>query len=232
MNLPRRWLPNVWLIAFLWRQQLAVTGVAMVLAACFAVLWPGRLYWPVMEEAGLLVMLFVVVHSIALVMVQGRPSSGTFAYLYTRGFSRDRLWAHQMLASAAAVLTVALAFVLVTWTPARATYQDLVRLSPFYPGAAMLERGFLLRPLLVYTLMLPSLHYVWIRLAQPMRGGLAGFWLAAWLIAASVIALGNELFEGPTLAWHSWLTLASLAMAAGLLAIWGWRLHRQVEVTR
>ena len=202
-----------------WRRALPVTIIAMVMACGYALLAPGRLGWGLAWDHGVLTVLFVILHSVALVTMLGRPS----AFLYARGFSRDAIWAHTMLAHAAAVLTVWLAVGLIVWTPLRSMWQDLVMKSPFYPGAAFVDRCYPLGPLLGYAAMLPPLHYAWIRMAQPMRGRLAGVGLAVWFAIGGVGAMLG--------AWESgWMGLPTVCVAA-LLLVWGWRLHRRLEVS-
>jgi len=217
---------SVPLLLWLWRQTLPVTIVAAVAVAGLALLIPARLQPQFLELWGALMVLVMVVHSVALVAFQGRPFSGPAGYLYSRGFSRDRLWVHHWLASAAAVLAVWLAAGLVVWTPLRGWTQWALG-NPFYPGAAGLDAGFPLRLLPFYVPLLAVLHYSWIRSAQPTRGRWIGPILLAWVLCLLPLALAVEApDEFPLLG----VAACALGVAAVLLVVLSWRLHRNMEV--
>lgn len=222
-----RVMRDVVLVSWLYRRTATVSLPAAALAAGYVLLVPGRLRWDLEPRHAWFIWLFVVVHAIALVIVQGRPFSRSTGFLYTRGFGRDRLWLGQMAASAASVLTVVLAAGVVTWTPLRAWWQSSVAESPFYLlhapgyGAARFEWTFVFRPLWVYTLLLPVLHYAWIRRAAPTRGRLIGPLIVGWFVFAIVLGL---LMEDATRSY------AGPGVAAAALLVWSWRLHRRMEV--
>lgn len=169
---------------------------------------------------------FIVAHGCLVVMRLGRTAVGPFAFLYTRGYSRDRLWAHTMLASLAAVLVVWLPAALMIWLGLRSDYQDAVRQSPYFPIMAPLETTVPLVWLAAYGVLLPVLHYAWIRQAQPTRGGATGPLLAAGLVVAGVSVFNAGRIEQPVW-WIIWIGCALVTAAA----FWGGRrLHRRIEV--
>lgn len=130
-----------------------------------------------------------------------------------------------MLASAAAVLTVWLPVGAVIWTRIRSGVMNRVHDHPYFPGGAFIEDGFILGPLLAYLLILPVMHYAWIRFAQPMRGHFAGVWLAVWLI------VGMFLFQFEN---YEHITLLNARiysiLVVTLLAAWGFKLHQRMEI--
>jgi len=214
------------LLVWLWRRTLPVTIVAAAAVAALALLIPVRLQALFLEEWSYLVVLVVVAHSVALAACQGRPTSGATGYLYSRGFSRDRLWVHQWLASAVSVLAVWLPAGLIVWTPLRGWAQWALG-NPFYPGAAGLDAAFPLRPLPLYGLLLPLLHYSWIRGVQPTRERWIGPILVTWGLFCLLPAafLDRRDTEG-LMPW----TLGCLAAASLVLVLMSWRLHRRMEV--
>jgi hypothetical protein len=96
------------------RQCLPATLIGLPLACFYVLLTRKPLDWtnPWMG-------LFVLVHSLAIVFCLGRYRSPAFAFLYTRGYSRDELWLHKLLATALTVLAVWLPLALIVWLPIR-----------------------------------------------------------------------------------------------------------------
>ncbi len=93
------------LLLFLLRQTLPATLVGLPIA-CLYVLFSREVIgstdaWP---------FVFILVHSLVLVQLLGRFRSPSFAFVYSRGYSRGSLWLHIMLASVVSVLLV--------WLPA------------------------------------------------------------------------------------------------------------------
>jgi len=217
---------SVPLLMWLWRQTLPVTILATAAVVALAIFIPARLQMRFIEGWGALIILLVIVHSAAMVAMQGRPFSGAAGYLYTRGFSRDRLWVHHMLASAAAVAVVWLAAGLVVWTPLRGWVQGMLG-NPFYPGAAWLDAGIVWPPLPLYVLLLAGLHYAWIRRAQPMRER----WIGPLLVVGTLVALPLAMFaDSPDIVPLWWIPALAMAAAVVLLVTLSWRLHRNMEV--
>jgi hypothetical protein len=170
--------------------------------------------------------LFVLVHSIALAWGLGRSRSRSFAFVYTRGFSRDLLWCHQMLSAVLALLLVWLPMALMLWTPLRSTIQDKIFISPYFPLFAIKELSVPWAWLAYYAVLLPMFHYVWIRRAQPMRGG-----DGAALLAIGLVIVAATLLSFP---WHdSWfkllMVLAATVMSVTAL-VGSFLLHRTLEV--
>ena len=156
---------RVGLLLFLMYQCLAPTLVAAPVALSYVLLTPGVLHWRSPFPA-----LFIVVHSWLLASRLGRLRASDVAFLYTRGYSRDSLWLHTVLASALSALMVWLPGALTVWLGLRSLVQDRAFVSPNFPIMAGLETWAPAIWLAGYITLLPLFHYVWIRAAQPTRG--------------------------------------------------------------
>ena len=211
------------LIGTFLRKTFGVTLIALPVMVIFVLFYRNILNW---QNPWL--SLFVLVHSIAIVFCMGRFHSRSFAYIYTRGYSRDELWVNKMIASAIAVLIVWLPVAVVVWLPIRSTIQDKMFLSPYFPLMMMRE---VLVPsfwLFGYAVLVPLFHYVWIRRAQPTRGG-----NGAVLLAIAVVIAATTLM---TFRWHPewfkmliWIVSAIVTTTA---LVGGFLLHRKLEVKK
>lgn len=208
--------PTGWLLR---RAGGYVVGGAAV-AILFTLLWPSPLRW----NSGWPV-LFVFVHALLLVGAMGGARGPSRAYLYTRGWTRDRVWLHLALATAVAVLAVWMPAALVVWTAIRSTIQEAAG-NPWFPVMAPAE--FTAPPvwLLLYVVVTAAAHFAWIRSAQPTRGREAGLFLVAGLVP---VFLTLFIFRyHPTWFACTAVVLGLVAVAALLAA--GRRLHRLMEV--
>lgn len=174
---------------------------------------------------------FAFVHGLlCTVFPLGQTRSESFAFLYTRGFSRDVLWNHKMLATLAAVLIVWLPAALLVWTGARSAAQDHWFQNPLYPLVAPREVWAPFTWLAAYGLFLPAFHYAWIRRGQPVRGAESGDSLVVAL-AVTVVVMWN----GPNQAvwfapWYRAMLWGAGALVSLTLLLTGRRLHRELEV--
>jgi len=211
------------LIGTFMRQTLGVTLIALPVMVIFSLFYRDVLTWqnPWMS-------FFVLVHSIAIVSCMGRFRSRSFAYIYTRGYSRDELWCNKMIASFISVLIVWLPVGLFIWYPVRSTIQDKMFMSPYFPLMMIREATVPLFWLFGYAVLVPLFHYVWIRRAQPTRGS-----NGAVLLAISVVIAALTLM---TFRWHpAWFkmviwTASSVMIAAA--SVGGLLLHRNVEIQK
>ena len=209
------------LLKMMMRQCLPVTLIGLPLAVLYVLLTRQPLDW-----ANPWMGLFVLGHSIAIAFCLGRYRSPGFAFLYTRGYSRDQLWVHQVLATVLAVLTVWLPLALLVWLPIRSGVQDVLFRSPYFPILMIREAVVPWAWLAGYALLLPLFHYVWIRRAQPLAGGDGVVLLAA----GTVIAIGIFMLFGwfPRWFWTLLWILAAPITVTNLVA--GFLLHRKIEV--
>jgi hypothetical protein len=209
------------LLTWMLRPVLPVSLVAMVVALAYVL----SRHEPLDTKDGW-AGAFIVVHGCLVVMRLGRTTAGPFAFLYTRGYSRDRLWAHTMLTTLAAVVVVWVPAALTIWLGLRSNYQDVLRQSPFFPIMAPLETAVPLVWLAAYVVLLAVLHYAWIRQAQPTRGGAAGPLMVAGLVVAGLSIFNAGQIEQPVY-WIIWIGCVVVTVAA----LWGGlRLHRRIEV--
>jgi hypothetical protein len=203
------------------RQCLPATLIALPIACFYVLLTRAPLDW-----ANPWMGLFVLGHSIAIAFGLGRYRSPAFAFLYTRGYSRDELWVHQILATALAVLAVWLPPALLVWLPVRSSVQEVLFRSPYFPILMMREVTVPWTWLAGYAILLPLFHYVWIRRAQPLAGGDGVVLLAI----GTVVVIGIFMLFSWLPHWF-WMLLGALAVvmtAANLVA--GLLLHRTIEV--
>jgi len=210
------------LITFI-RQSVPVSLLALPVFCLFILFHNDVLEWRNWWTA-----LFVLVHSIIIAVVFGRFRSTSFAYLYTRGYSRDAIWRQKMLATVLAVVVVWLPAALLVWLPVRSAVQDNLFMSPYFPLMRGREMAVPFFWLFGYGILLPVFHYVWIRRAQPTRGGNGAVLLAIGVVIAGIVLMDYrwhpEWFQ--ILVWIVSAVMASAALVGGLL------LHRMLEVQR
>ena len=172
-------------------------------------------------------LLFIIVHSFLISRLIGRVRSGSFAYLYSQGFSRDVLWNHLWLASMASVLATLLPCALLILTPLRSLYQESQQ-NPWFPLMASTEWPSLVTALALYAVVLPVFHYEWIRSSMSFAGLVSGHMLA---LACLVVAfmLGDRLTGFRPDSGRDWM-LGGFALISVILAITGRWLHRRMEI--
>ena len=214
---PVRW----GLLKVLWRQAMPATAIGALGLALFSLAWPDvmtpRDPWP-----GLI----VLAQCLLLGVLFGRCESPSFAYVYSRGYSRDALWGHMMLASALSVLTAWLVAGLVVWTHLRSLLHDRLLHSPYFPIMAPRETWVPLVWLGLYLLLAPACHYAWIRRAQPTKGGQGGNFVVVGLLAALLVGFDMVRYlDG----WFAWLAGASYVAVVACLVLGGRVLHRSLE---
>lgn len=209
------------LLAMLLRQTLPASLVALPVGCLYVLLTRNVFSWQNPWMA-----LFVLAHSIAIASCLGQCSSPSFAFLYTRGYSRDELWTHKMLGTVLSVLIVWVPITLIIRLGVRSVVQDRVFVSPYWPIMMMREGPVPWFWLGGYAILLPLFHYFWIRRAQPLRGE-----NGVVLLALGVVAVMGTLM---TFRWHPlWFraliyTLSAVMIVTTLVA--GRVLHRDLEV--
>jgi hypothetical protein len=210
------------LLRVLWRQAMPATAIGAFGLAVFSLAWPDVLtprdFWP-----GLI----VLAQCVLLAVILGRFDTSSFAYLYSRGYSRDALWGHMMLASALSLLAAWLAAGLVVWTGLRSLLHDRLLQSPYFPIMAPRETWVPLIWLALYVVLIPACHYAWIRHSQPTRGKQGGNLLVVSLLAA--LLLGFDMVRYLN-GWFAWLSGALYAPLVACLILGGRALHRSLEV--
>lgn len=171
---------------------------------------------------------FILVHCLAITWCLGRVRSRSFAFLYGQGFTRDSLWLHAMLATCVSVLAAWLPAAVLIWSGLRSGFQDQMQ-NYWFPLMAETESAFLYWSLLSYVVLLPILHYGWIRAAQPMRGTTGGFAIAIATVFAA-FSIWNSIHVHRMPIWIVVLLAGGFVVAAVSLAWGGRSLHRRLEV--
>jgi hypothetical protein len=211
------------LLQIYWRQSLPATALGALSLAIYLLF-----HQDVMEWHDQLPLFLVGLQCLFLAWLLGRFNTSAFAFLYSRGYSRDQLWGHMMLASAISALAAWVSAALIVWTGLRSYLFNFFE-NPYFPVMAPLETIVPLAWLVFYFTLIPIFHYVWIRLAQPTRGRSGGMIAAAALLVA--FAMSFEVARTPYLnEWYAWL--AGLTFATTILCtLHGSRtLHRLLEV--
>ena len=209
------------LLRILWRQAMPATVIGGLGLAVFSLAWPDVLtprdLWP-----GLI----VFAQCMLLARLLGRFETPSFAYLYSRGYPRDALWGHMMLASVLSLLTAWLAAGLVIWTGLRSLLHDRFQ-SPYFPIMAPRETWVPLIWLGLYVLLIPACHYAWIRRSQPTKGRHSGPLVLLSLLAALLVSVDMvHYLDG----WFAWLSGSLYVVVVACLILGGRVLHRSLEV--
>ena len=216
-------IPIRWgLLKILWRQALPATIIGVLGFSVLTLVWPE-----VLTSRNPWAILIVIAQCFKLAQLSGRFESPTFAFLYSRGYSRDALWLHLMLTSFLSAMAAWLVAGSILWSGLRSLVQDQLQHNPFFPIMAPREFSAPLLWLGIYLLLIPAYHYVWIRRAQPTRGSLSGYFVIIVLLAALLVGFDMVYYlDG----WFAWLAGASYALVVACLILGSWLLHRKLEV--
>lgn len=210
---------------FLWmfRPLRGLTIVTAITASAYVLFHDQPLYFP-RDTA---TKLFIVIHCFLISRLAGRVRSETFAFLYSQGFSRDTLWSHMWLATAASVLATWLPCAVLILTPLRSSVQDYL-LNPWFPLMSPTERPFLMWSLFLYFLLVPVFHYEWIRSSMPFRGVVNGHLLAvSYFVFAGLLTERFWQFSPDTA--RMWLA-GGFVLVSAILGLFGCWMHRRMEV--
>ena len=210
------------LLRILWREALPPTLLGALGLSAYALLWPD-----VMVMADVWPALLILVQCRLLASLLGRYNSPAFAFLYSRGYSRDALWSHIMLASALSILVGCLPAALIVWTGLRSIVHVRLFHSPYFPIMAPIENWVPLAWLGLCMLLASAFHYAWIRRAQPTTGEFSGRFLSVAILVALVTVFNMiPYFHG----WFAWLSGVSYVVVLVCLVFGGRALHRSLEV--
>ena len=209
------------LLKIMFRETLPVTMIALLIS-CFYILFTRE----VLSWQNPWIAMFILVHSIAIAALSGRYRSRGFAFLYTRGFTRDELWLHRMLSTIFSVLVVWLPVSLLVWLPVRSFIQDKMFVSPYFPLMMIREASVPWAWLGGYAILLPLFHYVWIRRAQPLRGENGVVFLAIGVVIVMATLMSFR--------WHpTWFRILIYCLSTVMVftcLVAGRILHRTLEV--
>jgi hypothetical protein len=210
------------LLRIFWRQALPGTWVGGLGLSAYALLWPE-----VMTVTDFCPSLLVFMQCLLLARFLGRYTSPAFAFTYSRGYARDVLWSHLMLASALSILVGCLPAALIVWSGLRSVVHDHFFHSPYFPIMAPYETWVPLGWFGLYLLLASAFHYVWIRRAQPTKGGRGGFYVS-FAIVVALVTVFNMVFS--LHGWLAWLSGVSYVVVLLCLVFGGRAIHRSVEV--
>ena len=210
------------LLCWLVIPNLRSTAIAGGIALLWTVFSQEPLHKSYMPGLGI----FVLVHSVAV--VHRSASSPVFGYLYSRGFPWRVLWWHTMAASLMSVLLVWGVAALMVCLPIRSFVQETLFGNPWYPIMIPHDTAFILFALAMYLVVLPIMHYAWIREAQPVRHAHTALWpLLSFLVLLPLLTAAPQVLVQRA-SW-SWAALGAVAVSVTLL-IAGYGLHQRLEV--
>lgn len=197
------------------------TLVAAAVASGFALFYTGRL-----AEITIPPLLFIMAQSVFTTRQMTRFDTPSAAFLYTRGFSRDRLWSHRIAAHLLCALAVWGPASLLVWLGVRSVIQDQLVENPYYPLMKSADYGVPLVWLATYLLLVGAVEYGPVRRAQPTRDRDAGYIIECGLMFLLIVTFAG-LSESPRL---SIPIAVVVAFASIVLLVGGWRLHRRIEI--
>lgn len=221
MQLKRVMQLNRTLIRWYWQTVRIPTLLAAAVAAGFALFYTGRL-----TEIFFTPLLFIMAQSVLTARQMTRFDAPSAAFLYTRGFSRDRLWVHRIAAHLMCVLAVWGPASLIVWLGVRSVIQDRLIENPYYPLLRSADFGVPLVWLATYLLLVGVVEYGPVRRAQPTRDRDAGYIIECGLMFLLIVTFAG-LSESPQL---SIPIAAAVAFASIVLLVGGSRLHRRIEI--
>ncbi len=210
------------LLRMLWREALPATFLGALGLSAYALLWTD-----IMTVRDGLPALLVLVQCKWMAVMLGRFASPEFAFRYSRGYTRDALWGHAMLASLLSIIAGWLPAALIVWTGLRSAVHDRLFQSPVFPIMASFETGVPLVWLGLYVLLASAFNYAWIRRAQPTQGGLGGRFITSGIIVALFTVFNTVSYIH---GWFAWLSGVSYVAVLVCLVLGGRALHRSVEV--
>lgn len=209
------------LVGWYFRAARQVTLLAAGIAALFVVAYPERL-----SEAVFVPFVFVAFQSVLTAWLMGRFTSPAAAFLYTRGFTHDRLWTHRIVAHVLSLLAVWGPASLLVWLGVRSLIQDQLFENPYFP---LMKTADFAAPgwwLAEYLLLMGTVEYGPIRRAQPTLDRDAGYTIELGLLFV-LLTFVNTTWRN---SWYFIPVCVALMVASLTLLIGSWRLHRQIEV--
>jgi hypothetical protein len=196
------------------------------LMACGAFMFALLSAIPLMFFQSPFLMLLVGIHCAAMVLTLGRSEPRGPGFLYAQGFSRNQLWWSTFLATLLSGVLVCAMFWLAIATGLRALIQNAIG-NPWFPVIGTIEASAALGFLIEYAILLPPLHYVWVRARQPQSDAAAGWTLAAAVIIYYCTCYG---LMGQLLTSSIALLVAEVSAPALTMLVACWAFHPQVEV--
>ena len=208
------------------RQLFAVNALAVLLASLYVLLRTKPMVAP--DEVELVA---VLVHSGLIVWRLGRVSARHTGFLYTLGLTRDQIGSQTLLASAISGVLVCGTAWLIMVTSLRSAVQDIWYQNMYFPFIAPEEYLVPWVWLFTYAIILPLMHYVWIRGNQPCQGGASGWMLL--IVGLYFHAWAFDRAQMHVLESTFLFSLAAMYIPAVLLLVVAClRLHRTMEIRK
>jgi hypothetical protein len=209
------------LVGWYFRAARSVTLPAAVAAALYVITYTGRL-----SETLFVPFALIVVQSVTTAWLMSRFNSPAAAFLYTRGFTRDRLWAHRIVAHLLCVITVWGPASLLVWLGVRSVIQEQLFENPYYPLMTTTDFAAPGWWLAAYLLLVGIVEYGPIRRAQPTLDYDAGYMIEFGLLIMLLMFLTTRWLG----TWYFVLVAAAFTSTSVALLVGSWRLHREIKV--
>ena len=177
----------------------------------------------------------ILIHCWLIVWKLWRTSFRQAGFLYSWGFTRDQIWRQTLLASFASGVLVCGAAWLLMLFQVRSLVQDQLIVNPYFLNSTFGESWVPWVWLYGYVVVLPMMHYAWVRSKHSARGKLNGWVLMSFGVA---ILIWSFFQSSPTEHWKNpvpapffllLILVVAFILATALLLIAGRRLHGTME---
>ena len=186
---------------------------------------------PMIAPGSVTMLVAIVIHCGLLVWRLSSMAPGNNSFVHVQGYTRDQIWWQVLLASLISGAMVCGTVWLLMVSRLRCVIQDGWMSNPWFPVTATREYSLPWVLLFGYIVVLPMMHYVWIRARNPYQESASG-----WLLL--ILGLSFQLWGCYRIYPHRLetgflLSLMALHVPATLLlTVACWRLHRTLEVRR
>lgn len=208
--------------------QVRQTRLINVFAVAAAVVYIAAVEEPMRIPGTLGLLLVVMLHSAMIVFRLGKTSREN-GFVYVQGFTRDQIWWATWATTLLSGMLVSAASGVVIWSGLRHFIQDTVMESPWFVVPVHSENVIPLLIVFHYVVMLPLMHYAWVRAGQPYRDTAAGWMLMC--LGLFLYIWGHAIIYGHR--HHvSFLAVVAACHLPAIVAVTlaAWKTHRTLEV--
>lgn len=164
----------------LWEMS-TVTGCAIFVMLAFLLLNPEVMRF----RAGGDISVFVFVHSLMIVRTICLVRKPSFGFLLMSGVSRDQHWRHITITALSSGLLVWGLGAAIVFSGLRSKIQDQSD-NPAFPFMGVTEQPVMIWCFVEYLILIPVLHYAWIRSSQTTRGADNGFLMTIGVVLLAI----------------------------------------------
>jgi len=197
-----------WQLRRLW----AINMLAVVTAGLYVLLRVAP-----MTQPELLMLFAIILHCGLIVWKLRRSLTRQASFLETQGYTHDQIWWQTMFASFASGAAVCVAAWLLMVLQVRCFVQDRWFVNPYFPFSASKEYWVPWTWLFAYAIVLPLMHFAWVRARQPCEGAASGWLIMVLGLCLLAWCLGR--ISGPDVSTGILVTFAALHLPAAILLI-------------